>query len=74
MTIKDIQKKLKLQNQDARIVTLGNLFIGEDILDSENNILSLTNFSGSSALLFITQTKAYLFSSWWRNITRSIKR
>ena len=61
MTIKDIQKELKINKQDARLITFGNLFIGEDIKETENKILKLTNFSGSSALLFITQTKAYIF-------------
>ena len=61
MTLKDIQKNLKSQKQDALIITLGNMFIGEDINISENKIQSLTGFTGSSALLFITQTKAYLF-------------
>lgn len=61
MTIKNIQKELKINKQDARLITLGNLFIGEDIKETENKILKLTNFSGSSALLFITPTKAYIF-------------
>ena len=61
MDIKQIQKELKEQKQTARLFTLGNLFIDEDILPEENQILSLTDFSGSYAILLITQTKAFLF-------------
>ena len=61
MTILSIQKELQKQKIDARLITLNNHFIGQDVLDSENQILKLTNFSGSYAILLITQTKAYLF-------------
>ena len=61
MTILSIQKDLQKQKIDARLITLNNHFIGQDVLDSENQILKLTNFSGSYGILFITQTKAYLF-------------
>lgn len=61
MDIKQIQKELKQQKQTARLFTLGNLFINEDILPEENQILALTGFSGSYAILLITQTKAFLF-------------
>lgn len=61
MTILSIQKELQKQKIDARLITLNNHFIGQDVLDSENQILKLTNFSGSYGILFITQTKAFLF-------------
>ena len=61
MTIKEIQKQLKKDKINARLFTLGNLFINEDILPAENQILELTGFTGSYALLFITQNKTYLF-------------
>ena len=61
MTILSIQKELKSNNIDARLITLNNHFITEDVLDSENQILQLTNFSGSYAILFITKSKAFLF-------------
>ncbi len=61
MDIKSIQKELKAEKLDGRIFTLGNMFIGQDILPEENRIQELTNFSGSYALLFITPAKAYLF-------------
>ncbi|MBO5285173.1 MAG: aminopeptidase P family protein [Alphaproteobacteria bacterium] len=61
MDIKSIQKELKENNLFGEIFTLGNLFLEEDILEEENQILELTGFSGSYALLFITQKKAYLF-------------
>ena len=61
MDIKSVQKELKTAKLTGRIFTLGNMFINEDILPEENRILELTKFSGSYALLFITQSKAYLF-------------
>lgn len=61
MTIKEIQKNLKKDKINACLFTLGNMFIGEDILQSENKILELTGFTGSSAIFLVTQTKAYLF-------------
>jgi len=61
MDIKSIQKELKDAKLSGRIFTHGNMFIGEDILPEENCIFSLTNFSGSYAILFITPSKAYLF-------------
>lgn len=61
MDIKSIQKELKAQKLSGRIFTLGNLFIGEDILPEENRICELTSFTGSYALLFVTPAKAYLF-------------
>ena len=61
MNIKDIQKQLKKDKINARLFTLGNMFINEDILPSENQIFELTGFTGSAATLFVTQTKAYIF-------------
>lgn len=61
MNIKDIQKDLKQKRISGRLFTFGNLFINEDILPQENQIMQLTGFSGSYALLFITPLKAYLF-------------
>jgi len=61
MNIKEIQKQLKDAKQTGRIFTLGNMFINEDILPEENQILALTGFSGSYAILFVTPQKSYLF-------------
>ncbi len=61
MDIKTIQKELKKEHLTGCFLTLGNLFINEDILPEENPILELTGFSGSYALLFVTTSKAYLF-------------
>ena len=61
MDIKSVQKQLKSSNLSGRIFTLGNLFIGEDILKEENRIYELTGFTGSYAILFVTPLKAYLF-------------
>ena len=61
MDIKSVQTELKKQKITARLFTLGNMFINEDILDSENRILELTNFTGSYGIFLVTQTKSYLF-------------
>lgn len=61
MNIKSIQKELKSSGINARLFTMGNLFINEDILPEENRIFELTKFSGSYGILLITITKAYLF-------------
>ncbi len=61
MNIKSIRKKLKEERLNGCLITLGNMFIDEDILPEENRIMALTGFSGSYALLFITPAKAYLF-------------
>lgn len=61
MLLKDIWQKLKDEEFEAYIVTRGNKFIGEDILDEENKILELTGFSGSAATLLITRKACYLF-------------
>lgn len=61
MDIKDIQTDLKKQKLSGIIFTLGNLFIGEDILPEENCICALTGFTGSYAILFIAPEKTYLF-------------
>ena len=61
MDIQSIQKELKASKLTGEIFTLGNLFIGEDILPDENIIQELTGFSGSYALLFITPNKSFLF-------------
>lgn len=61
MDIKSIQKELKTAKLTGEIFTLGNLFIGEDILPDENIIRELTGFSGSDAILFVTPNKSFLF-------------
>lgn len=61
MTIKDIQAELKKKKLAGYFLTLGNMFINEDILPEENCIQKLTGFSGSYAILFIAPSKAYLF-------------
>lgn len=61
MDIISIQKDLKKNNISGELITLGNLFINEDILPEENQIMQLTGFSGSYAILFITPAKSFLF-------------
>jgi len=52
MTIHELQKQM---DSDALIIFRNNQFLGQDILDEENLILSLTGFSGSAGTLIITQ-------------------
>ena len=58
MTIRDIQKKM---TTDALIVFSSNQFLGQDLLEEENQILALTNFSGSAGKLIVMPKKAFLF-------------
>ncbi|MDR1694942.1 MAG: aminopeptidase P family protein [Lactobacillaceae bacterium] len=62
MNLDSLQKQIKENGLDALYVNLNNMFIGQDILDEENNILKLTGFSGSAAELIVTPDKAYLFT------------
>ena len=58
MTIRELQKNMET---DALIIFRNNHFLGQDILDEENRILSLTGFSGSAGTLVIMKSKAFLF-------------
>ncbi len=58
MTIGEIQKQMQT---DAVIIFRNNQFLGQDILDSENQILKLTGFSGSAGTLVVTRNHAFLF-------------
>lgn len=58
MTIQEIQKQMVT---DAVLIFRNNQFLGQDILDSENQILKLTGFSGSAGTLVITRSHAFLF-------------
>lgn len=62
MNLKSLQDKIKKNGLDALYITKNNMFIGQDILDEENNILQLTGFSGSFAELIVTPEKSYLFT------------
>ncbi len=59
-TITEIQKYLTNQNIDAYILTRNNMFIGQDVLPSENKILELSGFDGSAGNMIIFRDKAYL--------------
>lgn len=61
MTLKEIQKKIKLSAVDAYIVSYGNKFIGQDVLLKEHKIFSLCGFDGSAGAMMITENDAYLF-------------
>ncbi len=61
MTLAELQTKIKKSKLNALFVTRNNQFIGQDILDEENIILNLTNFSGSKGTLLVFAEKAYLF-------------
>ncbi len=60
MDIKTIQKELSKNKWDAYIITRNNMFLGQDILPSENKILELCGFTGSSGTLIIFKDKNYL--------------
>ena len=58
MNLHEIQKNL---TTDAMLVFRNNHFLGQDILDTENQISALTGFDGSAGTLLITRKKAFLF-------------
>lgn len=60
MTIEDIQNYLKANDFDAYIITRGNMFIGQDVLEEENKIKDLTGFTGSAGNMIIFQDRAVL--------------
>ncbi len=60
MTFDELQQQIAGHSLDAYILTRGNMFLGQDVLDEENQILSLTGFSGSAGTLIICPQKAYL--------------
>lgn len=60
MTIEDLQQQLIERKLDAYIVTRNNMFLGQDVLDEENKLLELCNFSGSAGTLFVLQHKVFL--------------
>ena len=62
MTLSEIQIYLKKHKVDAYFLPRNNMFLEEDILEEENEIFSLTGFSGSAASLIICQDKTYLFT------------
>ena len=62
MTLSEIRLFLKKHKIDAYFLPRNNMFLEEDILEEENEIFSLTGFSGSAASLVICQDKTYLFT------------
>ena len=60
MKIQEIRAKLKQNDIDAYVVTHGNRFIGQDILESEHKLKALCGFSGSAGIAVITTDKAFL--------------
>ena len=62
MTLPEIRAYLKKHKIDTYFLPRNNMFLEEDILEEENEIFSLTGFSGSAASLIITPEKTYLFT------------
>lgn len=61
MTLHEIQRTMIQRQIPALIITRNNMFLGEDVLPSENKILELTGFSGSAGMLFVEYDKCSLF-------------
>ncbi len=62
MNLTEIQHHLAEKKHDVRLITRNNLFLGQDTLERENLILTLTGFSGSAGTLIVTRQKSYLFT------------
>ena len=60
MTLKDLQDSVKKHKLNAYIITRSNMFIGQDLLNCENQLQALTGFSGSAGTLVVTPNKAFL--------------
>lgn len=60
MDIKSLREKMADAGVGAYVVTHGNHFLGQDILQCENKLQKLTGFSGSSGILLITKDEAFL--------------
>lgn len=56
--LEDVQKTLNAH--EALLVFRNNMFLCEDVLESENKILELTGFTGSAGLLVVGQKKTWL--------------
>ncbi len=60
MKLEELQQELSRQGIQALLVTMNNMFIGQDITAEENKILHLTGFSGSAGTLLVMPDKAWL--------------
>ncbi len=60
MKIQEIRNKLKQKGLDAYVITHGNRFIGQDILESEHKLKALCGFSGSAGIAVVTCDEAFL--------------
>lgn len=62
MNLAEFQAILKKNKIEAYLVTRNNMFIGQDVLASENKVMELCGFSGSAGNLLVFQDKAVLFT------------
>ncbi|MBP5352383.1 MAG: aminopeptidase P family protein [Alphaproteobacteria bacterium] len=60
MNIQEIRTFLTEHHLQAYVVTHGNRFIGQDIIDGENKLKQLCGFSGSAGIMAVTPDKVYL--------------
>ena len=58
-TLNDLQTNLK--ETEACFMTRDNMFLGEDVLDTENKILEISGFTGSNGSMLIGRHRAWLF-------------
>lgn len=58
MNLKDLQKSLK--PVETFLITHDNMFMAQDMQDSENPIEALTGFKGSAGILLVSPKKAWL--------------
>ena len=61
MILEDFQQHLKSNNIEAFLVSKKNMYLNQDVKTQENNLLSLSGFSGSQGYLLVTPNKAWLF-------------
>lgn len=61
MILDELQTLLRKKKLNGYIITRNNIFLGQDLLDEENQIMNLTGFTGSAGTLIATPEKAFLF-------------
>ena len=61
MDLKKFQQQLKSQSIEAFLVTRNNMYLSQDVKETENQLLKLSGFTGSQGYMLVTPDKAWLF-------------
>jgi len=61
MDLKEFQQILKSQAIEAFLLAENNMYLNQDVKKSENNLFTLSGFSGSKGYMLVTSDNAWLF-------------